>query len=173
VAGPLWLPSARTFRSAEDPNPGARFVDHKTLVVVKAGEEATVVVPAGVRRRASLDYSYGVGERRRSPPVKVSDGVRAVRFVACKPGARPLVRGHPLDLETQFNGGIITEWNRCLPLDVWVGTRPAAASDDLVRRREMPLRRLSPLRAMALAIRREVRRIAGSCPDAGSQKPLK
>jgi hypothetical protein len=122
VAGALWLPSARAFANHENPDPGARFVDHKTLVVVKADEEATVVVPGSERRRASLDYAYGVGpSRRRTPPVKVSDGVSLVRFVACERGTRPLSRGHPLDRETQFNGGIITRWGRCLPLDVWAG----------------------------------------------------
>jgi hypothetical protein len=40
------------------------------------------------------------------------------RFVDEK--TRPLARGHPLDRETQFNGGIVTAWRRCLPLDVFV-----------------------------------------------------
>ncbi|MGH2980120.1 MAG: hypothetical protein ACRDLQ_10880 [Solirubrobacterales bacterium] len=118
-AGPLSLPSARALATAENPNPGARFVDHKTIVVVRAGQEATVVVPPDERRHASLDYGYGVRADRRTPPVKLSDGVPVIRFAACGRGARPLVRGHPLDRETQFNGGIITRWGRCLPLDVW------------------------------------------------------
>ena len=121
VAAPLALAGARTYRTADNPNPGARFVDLKTIVVVKAGEEATVVVPRSERRRASLDYAYGVRRERRTPPVRVSDGVPVVRFVACRRGTRPLVRGHPLDRETQFNGGIVTRWGRCLPLDVWPG----------------------------------------------------
>jgi hypothetical protein len=107
VAGPLWFPSARAFANQRNPDPGARFVDYKTLEVVAAGEAATVVVPESERRRASLDYAYIVErERRRTPPVKLSDGEPVVRFVAC-------------DEETQFNGGIVTSWNRCLPLDVW------------------------------------------------------
>jgi hypothetical protein len=122
-AAPLSLPSARAFATAENPNPGARFVDYKTIVVVRAGQEATVAVPPHERGRASLDYGYGVRADRRTPPVKVADGVPVVRFVACERGTRPLVRGHPLDRETQFNGGIITRWGRCLPLDVWSGGR--------------------------------------------------
>jgi hypothetical protein len=123
MAGPLSLPGAAAYAEQEDPNPGARYVDYKTIVVVTAGEEATVAVPAAERGRASLDYDYGAGARRerRTPPVKVSDGVPVVRFVACKPGARPFVGGHPIDRETQFNGGIVTRWGRCLPLDVWPG----------------------------------------------------
>jgi hypothetical protein len=123
VAGPLSLPGAAAYAEQENPNPGARYVGYKTIVVVEAGEEATVVVPASERGRASLDYEYGAGARRhrRTPPVKVSDGVPVVRFVACDRGTRPWMRGHPLDRETQFNGGIITRWGRCLPLDVWSG----------------------------------------------------
>lgn len=123
VAGPLALTLARTFGTAENPNPGARFVDLKMIVVVRAGQEATVVVSSEERRRASLDYGYGVRVDRRTPPVKVSDGVPVVRFVACSAGTKPLVAGHPLDRETQFNGGIITRWRRCLPLDVWSAGR--------------------------------------------------
>lgn len=119
TAGPLSLPSARGFRIADNPNPGALFVDLKTIVVVKADRAVTVVVPPEERRHASLDYGYGVRQDRRSPPMKVSDGVHVVRFVACSAGTEPLVAGHPLDRETQFNGGIITRWRRCLPLDVW------------------------------------------------------
>ena len=120
-AGPLELAGTRTYRTADDPNPGARFVDLKTIAVVKAGREATVAVPASERDRASLDYEYGSGARRhrRTPPVKVSDGVPVVRFVACPHGTRPLSPGDPLDRETQFNGGIVTRWGRCLPLEVW------------------------------------------------------
>jgi hypothetical protein len=78
-------------------------------------------VPVGHRRRVSLDYSYGTrrGPKRSSPP-KLSDGVRSAMFVACSRDARPLAPGHPLDRETQFNGGIVTAWRRCLPLDVFV-----------------------------------------------------
>ena len=113
VAGPVALYPALTYRNAPDPSPGARFVDQKTLVIVGAGTEATVMVPPSERGRASLDYAYGVRRERRTPPVKVSDGVAAVRFAGC-------------DRETQFNGGIITRWHRCLPLDVWPrdGERP-------------------------------------------------
>jgi hypothetical protein len=126
TAGPVALTGARAYRTAENPNPGARFVDLKTIVVVDAGEEATVAVAPKARRRASLDYAYGVRRQERSPPVKLSDGVPVVRFAACRPGTRPLVGGHPLNRETQFNGGIITRWHRCLPLDVWPrdGERP-------------------------------------------------
>jgi hypothetical protein len=119
VAGPLWFPHARAFANEPNPDRGARFVDHKTLVVVQDGEAATVVIPASERRRAALDYEYGSARAPRRPPVKLSDGVAAVRFAACELGARPWSRGHPLDRETQFNGGIITRWGRCLPLDVW------------------------------------------------------
>lgn len=96
-------------------------MDEKTLVIVRAEKAVTLVVPVGHRRRVSLDYSYGThrGPKRSSPP-KLSDGVRSAMFVACSRDARPLAPGHPLDRETQFNGGIVTAWRRCLPLDVFV-----------------------------------------------------
>lgn len=129
VAGPLAFAGARTFANYENPNPGARFAEEKILVVVKAGARPTVVVPLSWRRDAALDYGFGGRPRKRTPPVKVSDGLPSVRFSACRSGTKPRSPGHPLDRETQFNGGIITRWGRCLPLDVYVeGARPVRAT---------------------------------------------
>lgn len=125
VAGPVALYPARLLRRESNPNPGARFVDEKTLVVVRAKQEGTLAVPQAYRRRASLDYERDVARQRRSGPVKLADGVSSVRFVACRPDARPLSPGHRLDRETQFNGGIVTKWGHCLPLDVFVRGRAA------------------------------------------------
>jgi hypothetical protein len=120
VAGPLAFAGARTFAGYENPDPKVTFSDEKTLVVVEAGRSATVVVPREARRDVALDYDYGGGAaRRRTPLVKISDGLPSVRFSACKRGTKPWSRGHPLDRETQFNGGIIGRWGRCLPLDVY------------------------------------------------------
>jgi hypothetical protein len=120
VAGPLAFYPARTFEGAENRDPHAEFVEEKTLVVVRAGRRATV--SAGAVRTVSLDYDFGRKRAPRSPRrVRLSDGVRSVTFAACPPDTKPLSRGHPLDRETQFNGGIIGRWGQCLPLNVFVG----------------------------------------------------
>jgi hypothetical protein len=117
VAGPLAFYPARTFEDEHNPDPRARFVEEKTLVVVRAGRRATV--SAAAARAVSLDYDFG---RKRAPRsatrVRLSDGLRSVMFTACPRGTKPLSPGHPLDRQTQFNGGIIGRWGRCLPLDV-------------------------------------------------------
>ncbi len=120
VAGPVAFVSARAFADAPDPNPEARFVDEKTLVVVRADRSATIAVPAAQSRDVSLDYDYGTDRvGKRTWPVRLSWGVRTVKFIACPPGARPFSPGHSLDRETQFNGGIVTRWGRCIALDVF------------------------------------------------------
>jgi hypothetical protein len=131
IAGALALPHARAFANDPDPDPGARFVGYKILVVVRAGARVIVSIPSEHRRDASLDYAYGTAAGpRRTPPVKLSDGVASVAFEACPSGTRPFTRRHPLGRETQFNGGVVTRWGRCLPLDVWV------------RGRDQPIRRV-------------------------------
>jgi hypothetical protein len=121
VVGSIGFYETRSFADAPHPNPGARFVDQKTIVIVRAGSSVTVSVPPVHRRDASLDYGYGTEEKRRrqGPTVRLSDGVRSVRFVACPRGTGPITPGHPLDRETQFNGGIVTKWRQCLTLDVF------------------------------------------------------
>ena len=121
--GPVAFYPARTFEDEANPDPGAKFVGEKALVVLRARDDVTVVVGQRQRDSASLDYEYGTGRKRRSPPVNLSDGVGVVRFVACRGGERPLSPGHRLDRETQFNGGIVGRWGQCVPLDVFVRGR--------------------------------------------------
>jgi hypothetical protein len=123
IAGPVAFYPARRYASAPSPDPGARFVDQKTLVIVRAGATVTVSVASRDQHRASLDYGFGLERRKRRPPVKLSDGARTVRFLACSRNARPFSPGHRLDRETQFNGGIVTVWRTCLALDVFENGR--------------------------------------------------
>jgi hypothetical protein len=96
------------------------LVDEKMLIVLEAGHEATVAVPASHQRRVSLDYEL---TRRNHFPPRVSDGVPSVRFVACRSDAKSFSPTHSLRRETQFNGGIIARWPSCVPLDVFIDGR--------------------------------------------------
>jgi hypothetical protein len=54
---------------------------------------------------------------------RLSDGVAAVRFVACGGDEKPLSPTHSLRRETQFNGGIIALRPSCVDLDVFIDSR--------------------------------------------------
>jgi hypothetical protein len=101
----------------------------KVLAVLRAGEAVTLAVPESERGRLSLLYDLsGPGPRR---PLRLSDGVSAVRFRACAKGivAGTRVKGAS---ESQFNGGFFVRGAHCAPIEVWVEGR------------EEPLRRWLP-----------------------------
>ena len=121
VAGPLELLAGS---DALEPDGVA-----KVLAVLRAGEAVTLAVPESERGRLSLLYDMsGPGPRR---PLRLSDGVSAVRFRACAKGivAGTRVKGAS---ESQFNGGFFVRGAHCAPIEVWVEGR------------EEPLRRWLP-----------------------------
>ncbi len=123
VAGPLELLAGSQLHRLE-PDGVA-----KVLAVLRAGETVTLAVPESERRRLSLLYDLsGPGPRR---PLRLSDGVSAVRFSAC---ARGIVAGTRVKdaAESQFNGGFFVRGAHCAPIEVWVEGR------------EEPLRRWLP-----------------------------
>jgi hypothetical protein len=123
VAGPLEL-LAGSAADRLEPDGVA-----KVLAVLQAGEGVTLAVPESERRRLSLLYDLsGPGPHR---PLRLSDGVSAVRFTACAKGivAGTRVKGAA---ESQFNGGFFVRGAHCAPIEVWVEGR------------EEPLRRWLP-----------------------------
>jgi hypothetical protein len=123
VAGPLELLAGSEANRLE-PDGVA-----KVLAVLRAGEAVTLAVPQSERARLSLLYDLsGPGPRR---PLRLSDGVSAVRFRACPKGivAGARVKGAS---ESQFNGGFFVRGAHCAPIEVWVEGR------------EEPLRRWLP-----------------------------
>jgi hypothetical protein len=101
----------------------------KVLAVLRAGETVTLAVPESERGRLSLLYDLSDPGPRR--PLRLSDGVSAVRFRACAKGivAGTRVKGAS---ESQFNGGFFVRGAHCAPIEVWVEGR------------EEPLRRWLP-----------------------------
>ena len=95
------------------------LVDEKMLLVLKARHQATVVVPPSERGSVSLDYN----DRGTHFPPRLSDGAETVRFIACRGHEKPFSPRHPLWRETQFAGGIIARWPRCVDLDVFIDGR--------------------------------------------------
>jgi hypothetical protein len=129
VAGPLEL------LAGADANQPARFFevggDAKVLAVVRAGAAVTLSVPEFERGRLSLLYDDDMSGRGPRRPLRLSDGVSAVRFSACAKGmmAGARVKGAS---ESQFNGGFFVRGAHCAQIDVWVEGR------------EVPLRRWIP-----------------------------
>jgi hypothetical protein len=112
VAGPLELLAGP---DALEPDGVA-----KVLAVLRAGKAVTLAVPESERGRLSLLYDMsGPGPRR---PLRLSDGVSAVRFTAC---ARGMVAGTRVKgaSESQFNGGFFVRGAHCAPIEVWVEGR--------------------------------------------------
>jgi hypothetical protein len=127
VVGPLEL------LAGSDANRPARAFEPdgvaKVLAVLRAGEAVTLAVPESERGRLSLLYDLsGPGPRR---PLRLSDGVSAVRFRAC---AKGIVAGTRVKdaSESQFNGGFFVRGAHCAQIEVWVEGR------------EEPLRRWLP-----------------------------
>ncbi len=78
-----------------------RYTEWKTMVIVSAGESVVVrVAPASVIR-LRLAFEPGAAS-----PLRLADGQRAERFVAC-----PTTR-------TYFNGGLVVAGPQCARLDV-------------------------------------------------------
>jgi hypothetical protein len=123
VAGPLELLAGSAANRLE-PDGVA-----KVLAVLRAGKTVTLAVPESEHGRLSLLYDLsGRGPRR---PLRLSDGVWAVRFRACAKGivAGTRVKGAS---ESQFNGGFFVRGAHCAEIEVWV------------QGREEPLRRWLP-----------------------------
>jgi hypothetical protein len=116
VAGPLELLAGSNANRLE-PDGVA-----KVLAVLRAGETVTLAVPESERGRLSLLYDLsGPGPRR---PLRLSDGVSAVRFSACPRGivAGTRVKGAS---ESQFNGGFFVRGAHCARVEVWIEGREA------------------------------------------------
>jgi hypothetical protein len=94
----------------------------KALVLIRAGERVTLVVPEDERNRLSLLYDSGPGPNH---PLRLSDGTSSVRFSACT-SSEEWAEGQPYPdpHETQFNGGFFVRGAQCATLEVWVDGRP-------------------------------------------------
>jgi hypothetical protein len=101
--GPLLIPGLRSWAHAR---PDSHGQDHqfKVGVLVRAGQTATLVIPAVFHRVAGLQYA---GQARSAQTPAQAD--HAVTFTACA------------DHQTPFVGGFLVLEPRCIPLEV----RPA------------------------------------------------
>lgn len=93
----------------------------KVLVLIRAGERVTLVVPENERNGLSMLYGLGPGPKR---PLRLSDGTSSVRFTACTSTEKwAEERPYPDPHETQFNGGFFVRGAHCALLDVWIDGR--------------------------------------------------
>src|SRR5213592_2886779 len=124
IAGPLVFYYADQFAS-QAPSAGRNgyYPGQKLLILVRRDTVATVVVPEPERRYASLLYNPAAWNDRNV--YKLEDGETAVRFKACKKGEKAPAGG-PLTAMTQFNGGLVVDGVRCVPLEVLVRGTPGA-----------------------------------------------
>jgi hypothetical protein len=105
--GPLLIPGLRGWAHAR---PASYGQDHqfKVGVLVRAGQTATLVIPAAFHRVAGLQYAEQV-----YPVQTPAEADHAVTFTACA------------DHHTPFIGGFFVLEPRCVPLEVHpAGGRP-------------------------------------------------
>lgn len=90
----------------------------KALVLIRAGEKVTLVIPEDEQNRLSLLYDFGPGPKHL---LRLSDGTSSVRFNACT-SSQNWAQGQPYPDadETQFNGGFFVRGAQCATLEVWV-----------------------------------------------------
>jgi hypothetical protein len=98
---------------------GAGYPSQKVLIVVEQGAAVTVAIASRATEVASLLYDPEAFEQ--SGVSAVSDGARAVTFIACPKGTAAI---GPPNAATQFNGGFIVSGPRCVPIEVRVGDNP-------------------------------------------------
>jgi len=108
VIGPIAFVTLRFAATNPPITPtGGHAAVYKTLALVEPGRTVTMTIGADVVRHASLLYDPHVF--RGDNVYSIADGSRTVTFVACP------------DRSTQFNGSILVDGARCVPLEVVSG----------------------------------------------------
>jgi hypothetical protein len=87
----------------------------KHPVLVRAGHEVTIRVPASVRAHISLGYG-----RLPQGDVRYQDGHPAVTFVACRPNEESGSSVAPDEPVTFWSGFVFSRKPSCTPLDVYL-----------------------------------------------------
>jgi hypothetical protein len=106
------------------PSGGRRYLGVKVLFALRAGAQATLVVPPVSREHIGLQYGHSVPHADPPPgyngPFTVRNGGVAVRFEGCPSDMPAASRPGAIGAWTEFSGGFFVDAPGCYPVELHV-----------------------------------------------------